>query len=165
MNATLRLPEHTDYEAIATWIADAASCARWAGPNIKYPFSPAELQNMLEAVNEVAGGASYCLADAAISPGTPLGFAQHWVITPGAVHLGRIIISPLARGKELGRTFCRLLMAQAIEATGAGAVTLRVYRDNSPALALYARLGFSAVESASSADILFMRADAVHPID
>jgi len=165
MTAMLRLPGHSDYETIATWIADAASCARWAGPKLRYPFSPVELQTMLSSVNGLAGGASYCLADASDACASPLGYAQHWVATPGAVHLGRIIISPLARGKGLGRIFCTLLMAQAIQATNAATMSLRVYRDNAPALALYASLGFVAEEAESSDEILFMRADAAHPID
>ena len=61
------------------------------------------------------------------------------------VHLGRIIVSPAQRGRGKGRELCERLVARAVQATGAGAVTLRVYRDNETALGLYLRLGFRPV--------------------
>ena len=150
MSATLRIPEPADYEVIASWVPDAGSCLRWAGPRVPFPFTAAELPRLLT----MAGGRSYCLAEGAASP---LGFGQHWVLRPGAVHLGRIIISPAARGRGLGRLLCQLLVAQAIAATGAAEMTLRVFRSNTAALSLYSSLGFSAVEAESSQDVLFMR--------
>lgn len=155
MCTALRIPESTDYLAIATWIPDVQSCVRWAGPRVPFPFSAAELPSLLA----VDGGASYCLAEEAAGP---LGFGQHWELLAGAVHLGRIIVSPAARGQGLGRRLCQLLVAQAVHATGATAVTLRVYRNNTAAFSLYSSLGFIPVEPASTEDVLFMRAE-VHP--
>jgi ribosomal protein S18 acetylase RimI-like enzyme len=68
---------------------------------------------------------------------------------PGVAHLARIILAPDARGQGLGTTLCELLMAEAAHSTGAGAFTLRVYRDNDPALAIYERLGFAVVPGLS----------------
>ena len=153
MSATLRIPEPGDYEVIASWVPDAESCLRWAGPRVRFPFSAAELPRLLA----VADGQSYCLAERAASP---LGFGQHWVLKPGGVHLGRIIVSPTARGRGLGRLLCQLLVAQAIAVTGATGVTLRVFRNNAAALSLYSSLGFSAVEAESSQDVLFMQREA-----
>lgn len=153
MRTVLRIPEPADYPAIATWIPDAQSGERWAGPRVPFPFSAAELPSLLA----VDGAVSYCLAGEATGP---LGFGQHWELTPGAVHLGRIVVSPAARGQGLGRRLCQLLITQAVRATGATAVTLRVYRDNAAALSLYSSLGFTPVEPASTEDVLFMRAQA-----
>lgn len=86
------------------------------------------------------------------------------MLTPGAVHLGRIILAPAARGKGLGRVLCRQLATRAVHSTGANTVTLRVYRDNPVAVALYTGLGFTPVESESDEDVLFMRAEAAHYI-
>jgi ribosomal protein S18 acetylase RimI-like enzyme len=141
-----------DYNTIASWIPDAAACLRWAGPRLAFPFSAAELPALLT----VAGGESYCLSDGE----EPCGFGQHWVVTPGAVHLGRIILSPAARGKGLGRVLCRQLATKAVQSTGANTVTLRVYHDNTVALALYASLGFTPVEPESDEEVLFMKAEA-----
>lgn len=156
MSKVLRISAPADYPAIATWIPDAQSCARWAGPRVPFPFSAAELPSLLA----VDGAVSYCLAEEAAGP---LGFGQHWELLPGAVHLGRIIVSPAARGQGLGRWLCQLLVTQAVHATGATAVTLRVNRDNAAALSLYCSLGFTPVEPAFTEEVLFMRAQA-HPV-
>jgi ribosomal protein S18 acetylase RimI-like enzyme len=115
-----------------------------------FPFSAAELPALISVPN----GESYCFADGSI----PYGFGQHWVHTPGAVHLGRIILSPAVRGKGLGRELCQQLATTAVQRTQATTVTLRVYRDNAAAVALYASLGFAPVETESGQDVLFMMA-------
>jgi [ribosomal protein S18]-alanine N-acetyltransferase len=149
MTTTLRNPQPDDYLVIASWVPDAQACIRWAGPLVPFPFAAAELQRLLT----VSNGESYCLAD---SGAEPCGFGQHFVVEDGAVHLGRIIVSPAARGKGLGRELCQQLIARAVQATGATAVTLRVYRDNAAALHLYSSLGFMPVAAKSSEEVLFM---------
>ena len=49
-------------------------------------------------------------------------------------------------------------MQQATPSTGPQAATLRVYRDNAVAVALYTHLGFVPVAAESSDAVLFMRA-------
>lgn len=153
-----------DYAVLPGWIPDASACARWAGPLLHFPLNPATLEKDLA----VGGSTSYFLRnaddgpDAAASPERPpsllLGFGQHRIITPGAVHLGRILIAPGARGNGLGRVLCSQLIARAVAATGAAHVTLRVYRDNPAALALYQRLGFETIAAESDETVFFMRA-------
>jgi len=55
-----------------------------------------------------------------------------------------------------GRALCRQPIARAVE-HGATAVTLNVYPENGPAVALYERLGFRRDESRPMRDSLFMR--------
>lgn len=74
-----------------------------------------------------------------------------------AVHIGRIIVSPQARGRGTGRLLCEKLIAKAVKSTGTTKVTLRVYRDNCAAFSLYTSLGFSVDESQSSNRLLFMK--------
>ena len=149
MNLTLRMPQPDDYVAIAAWVPDAKACIRWAGPLVPFPVAAAELRHLLTVPN----GESYCL----VAPGSsPFGFGQHFVVEQGSVHLGRIIVCPTARGKGIGRELCRQLMSRALKATAAGAITLRVYRDNPAALHLYSSLGFIPVESRSTEEVLFM---------
>lgn len=151
MDFELRAPELSDYDTIATWIKDADSCSRWAGPLVPFPFSARELPDLLS----VKGGSSYSLSD---SDNNCIGFGQFWISKQGAVHLGRIIISPETRGFGAGRLLCNRLITKALQETGATMVTLRVYRDNTPALSLYSSLGFSVVESESTDDLLLMSA-------
>ncbi len=154
MNVTLRIPEPADYEALTSWVPDAQSCLRWAGPRVRFPFTAAELPSLLLLPDKQ--GQSYCLAG---KSGNLLGFGQYWIIKPGAVHLARIIISPGVRGQGFGRLLCELLMARAIQATCATEVTLHVFRDNAAACSLYSSLGFLAVEADCSKEVLFMRAE------
>lgn len=153
MKTTLRTPEKTDYDAIAAWISDKKACSRWAGPSVPFPFAAASFPELLA----VEGCSNYCLADI---DNRCIGFGQFWPGKQGAVHIGRIIISPGARGNGAGRLLCEKLIEKARESTGASVVTLRVYRDNHAARSLYSSLGFSIVESESTDDLLFMSATA-----
>jgi ribosomal-protein-alanine N-acetyltransferase len=147
----LRPPEAADYAALGTWLPDADSCARWAGPKLPFPFVPQQLPQLLAE----PGAHSFVLSR---GRGEALGFCQFWVREPGVAHLARIILAPSARGQGLAATLCRLLMAEAARAVDAQAFTLRVYRDNHPALATYEGLGFIAVPAQSDERIFFMRA-------
>ena len=152
MKTSLRAPAESDYEAIASWITDAEACLRWAGPRLSFPFLASDLPALLA----IPGGNEfgYCLVD---ESGAPCGFGQHWVLQPDAVHIGRIIVAPAARGQGLGRVLCQQLISTALAETSATVVTLRVYRDNLAAARLYSSLGFSEVADQSSNDVLFMK--------
>lgn len=147
----LRPPDAADYAALGSWVPDAESCARWAGPKLKFPFSPQQLPQLLAE----PGAHSFVLSR---GPAQALGFCQFWVRQAGVAHLARIILAPAARGQGLASTLCALLMEQAAQIAGARAFTLRVYRDNHPALATYEGLGFVAVPAQSDERIFFMRA-------
>jgi ribosomal-protein-alanine N-acetyltransferase len=147
----LRPPQAADYAAIGTWVPDADSCVRWAGPKLKFPFDPQKLPQLLAEPGAHSFVLSRGQADA-------LGFCQFWVREPGVAHLARIILAPSARGQGMAATLCRLLMAEAARTVDAKAFTLRVYRDNHPALATYEGLGFVTVPDRSDERIFFMQA-------
>lgn len=153
MKTTLRTPEQTDYDAIATWISDEKACSRWAGPSVPFPFVAENLPELLA----VEGCSNYCLSDI---DNRCVGFGQFWPGKQGAVHIGRIIISPEARGNGAGRLLCEKLITKARQSAGASTVTLRVYRDNHAARSLYSSLGFFVIESESTHDLLFMSSTA-----
>ncbi|WP_342351571.1 MULTISPECIES: N-acetyltransferase [Stenotrophomonas] len=88
--------------------------------------------------------------------GTCVGFGQYWQAAPGSTHLGRIIVSPQARGRGLGRVLMTALCAEAVRHAVAVQLTLKVYRDNPAAVALYRDLCFVASEDASTPELLFM---------
>jgi len=106
-------------------------------------------------------GHSYFLAE---GDSAPSAFGQHWVNAIGSAHLGRIIVAPAAKRRGVGRTLCEQLFKEAVRCTGAGSVTLRVYRDNTTAVALYSSLGFEPSDVESDAKVLFMRARASPPL-
>ncbi|MEJ2629808.1 MAG: GNAT family protein [Acidihalobacter sp.] len=152
MELFLRKPKGDDYPVIASWIGDAVACARWAGPHVTYPFAAQDLPEVLDMQER----RSRVLGSADISQ--PLGFGQFRTIREGEVHLGRIIVASGYRGRGLGKQMCRLLMQEATAETGVDVFTLRVYRDNPAARAVYMALGFQPFEAESDADLLFMRA-------
>ncbi len=151
----LRPPGAADYAALATWVQDASTCLRWAGPKLKFPFEPEQLPVLLAE----PGAFSFVMSR---GPAEALGFGQFWVREAGVAHLARIILAPHTRGQGLGSMLCRLLMAQAARNTGATAFTLRVYRDNHPALTVYEGLGFAVVPELSNDSIFSMRREALN---
>ncbi|MFZ6733098.1 GNAT family N-acetyltransferase [Undibacterium sp. Ji42W] len=145
----LRATLSTDYAVIATWINNAQACARWAGPQLPYPFASADLPALLAKPQ----AHDLVLIDAKEDV---VGFAQFWQRDERRTHLGRIIVSPAARSLGYGRLLCEQLMRHAVAETGLPALSLRVYRDNEGALHLYRQLGFIAVENDSSEEVLAM---------
>ncbi|HUN90469.1 MAG TPA: N-acetyltransferase [Burkholderiaceae bacterium] len=145
------------FREIATWIADADACIRWAGPKPAFPLIAEQLAETLEATEhnsfELRGG-----------DGRLLGFGQVRTrpasqAEPGAAHLARIIVAPAARGRGVGACLVRLLMRHARESLAARACTLRVYRDNAAAVALYQKLGFVEIDDPdATSDVPMMRA-------
>lgn len=149
MTATLSAPIPSDYEALVAWVPTADACARWAGPQLRYPFTATELPELLEVP-----GKSFSLVEGV---NRPLAFGQYRTASPDTVHLCRIIVSPDWRGHGYGKQLCEQLIRQAVADTGASMVTLRVYRDNAVAQSLYHKLGFKPVELRSDVDVIGMR--------
>jgi len=149
INSTFREAQSSDYAAIASWLPDASATLRWAGPKVHFPFTSAELEEQVQ----VAGGGSYVLVNQLDS----VAFGQFWLLAPGAVHLGRLIVGPGHRRRGFGRVLCSQLISVAVRRTGARAVSLRVYRDNLVARNLYSSLGFQEVPAESDDQVLFLR--------
>lgn len=139
----------THFAVIAGWLDSPAATLRWAGPGVPFPL-PADA---FAAALALPARPGWALLDA---DGTCVGFGQYWRTTPGSTHLGRIIVSPQARGRGLGRILMTALCAEAVRHTDAVQLTLKVYRDNLAAVALYRELGFVDIEDASTPELLFM---------
>jgi ribosomal protein S18 acetylase RimI-like enzyme len=145
----LRKALASDYVEICAWITDAATCRQWAGPSIAFPLHADRLQADLAK----DGQESFSLVDGE----RVLAFGQYWAIEPGAVHIGRVIVSPYSRDRGIDRCVVQTLIARAVASTGADRVTLRVASGNARAQKLYERMGFQRVAERSSADVLFMQ--------
>ncbi len=141
-------PRH--YAVIGAWLDSASATQRWAGPGVPYPLAPDAFAQALQLPQRPG----WVLLDA---HGHCIGFGQYWPTSPGTLHLGRIIVSPQARGRGLGRALMQALMAQALQSAAVERLTLRVYRDNVAAVTLYRDLGFQPMEDASTPDLLFMQ--------
>lgn len=141
-------PPH--YAAIGAWLDSASATQRWAGPGVAYPLAPEAFAQALQ----LSQRPGWVLLDARDQC---VGFGQYWPTTAGTLHLGRIIVSPQARGRGLGRVLMQALMGQALQSAGVEQLTLRVYRDNVAAVTLYRDLGFQPLEDASTPELLFMQ--------
>ncbi|QII28873.1 GNAT family N-acetyltransferase [Stenotrophomonas maltophilia] len=140
-------PSH--FAVIAGWLDSPGATLRWAGAGVLFPLP----SNAFAAALSLSERPGWVLLDA---EGTCVGFGQYWPTAPGSTHLGRIIVSPQARGRVLGRGLMTALCAEAVHRTVAAQLTLKVYRDNPAAVALYRDLGFVASEDASTPELLFM---------
>ncbi|TFZ45699.1 GNAT family N-acetyltransferase [Stenotrophomonas maltophilia] len=150
MNLQLRPVQPSHYATVASWPESTEATQRWAGPGVPFPLPPERFAQVLE----LAKRPGWVLLD---GQGQCLGFGQYWMTAAGTAHLGRIIVSPLARGRGLGRLLMQALSAQALREDGTQQLTLRVYRDNTAAVALYRDLGFQQVDASSTPELLFMR--------
>ena len=155
MEFSLRSPTLADFEAVASWIPDAKACSRWAGPQVPFPFSVAELATLIHATD----ANTFCLSTAKHDL---LGFAQYFDKGSGVVRLARVIVSPSYRGQGLGEILCVLVMERAVSSLRAESFSLGVYRDNPAAIATYSKLGFSVVEDQSTEDRFTMALQADH---
>lgn len=156
MTLTFRSPRIIDFEAITSWIPDARACSRWAGPQLRFPFSAAELPKLISAT----ATNSYSLSP---ESGDLVGFAQYFDKGDGVVRLSRVIVSPSYRGRGFGKLLCKLVMQEALKCMKVETFSLGVYRDNPAAIATYSKLGFSPVEEESTEDRLSMKLWAYPP--
>jgi ribosomal protein S18 acetylase RimI-like enzyme len=150
MHCTLRSPIAKHYEELATWVQDAHQCARWAGAKLAFPFSAADLPQLLHSEE----CETYSLVD---SDERLLGFGQIFRREPQTGHLGRIIINPAFRGSGLGKRLCTHLIDHGVATHGFSSITLWVYVDNPSAVQLYESLGFQPEVREGNEGCQFMR--------
>lgn len=148
---TLREAVADDFATIVAWIPDAAAALYWAGPGVVFPCSASDLERQIQ----LQAGSNLVLE----SGGVAVAFGQYWSPVSGTVHLARLIVGPAFRGRGFGRELCLQLIAAGTQATGATRITLRVNRNNDPALSLYRSLGFEIVPAESDEQGYFMRRD------
>jgi len=149
MTERLQPVQSLHYASIASWLDSVVSTRRWAGPGVAFPLAPDCLAHALQL--EARPG--WVLLDA---HDNCLGFGQYWLTDADTAHLGRIIVSPQARGRGLGRVLVQSLSGQALKEGRVRRLTLRVYRDNVAAIARYRTLGFVASKRDATAELLFM---------
>lgn len=156
----LREARPEDLDVVASWIPDADACLRWAGPGLTFPFTDGSLARELLVPDRASR--SLVHPDA---PDVPLAFGQSWTREAGARHLGRVVVDPSHRGFGLGHALITRMVDEARVDADVRWITLRVFADNRPALAVYRQAGFVDVPSLREGDALFMRRPAHLPED
>ena len=133
--ALLRRATMADAAIVLSWTPDLMALRRWAGPSLNWPNSVEAFWSDLDT----AESATFAL----VAPGLGIvGFGQVKLRLPGIGHLARIIVDPRHRGHGFGRALCVALMHEAPRLHAISGYSLYVYRDNTPAIALYRSLGF-----------------------
>jgi ribosomal protein S18 acetylase RimI-like enzyme len=129
----LRPASIDDLKLVASWIASARDCERWAGWRVRFPV---ELDALPEAIQFTDTNA-FSLSE----QGGVVAFGQLVAKTSNRGHLARVIVAPTFRGKGFGLTLVQSLVDKARD-VGFARVSLNVDRTNVPAMVLYVRLGF-----------------------
>ena len=138
MEYALRPAHRPDLRTILTWVETPELLKLWGGPTLSFPPEIDRTWCEIEATPEN----TFCLVD---QTGRTVGFGQTLSREPDAIHLGRIIVSEVDRGKGVGRLLCEQLIRVASEQYQVRRFTLNVYKYNIPALSLYTSLGFEMI--------------------
>lgn len=124
-----------DAAEAVTWITTWRDAVQFAGPDVAWPLTAEAL------MWGAPGFVPHVLRD---PTGRVKATGSLRRIDDHVVRIGRVIVDPAARGQGWGRRLVSALIGRAGQMLGDGSVTLGVYSFNTPALALYADLGFRA---------------------
>ena len=118
-----------------TWFPTEHSCRVWGGPEFRFPFTV----DTFLADSKLLSLASYAL----IRESDELcGFGQFY-LRVGRCHLARLAVAPAHRGQGFGTQLIEMLQREGKKTLGVTESSLFVHVSNTPAIALYERLGFT----------------------
>lgn len=122
------------------WFPDQRSCVVWGSRTFRYPFTETTFREDVRL--ELPSYSSYSLVgnDAEL-----LGFGQYY-LRAERCHLALLVISPNYRGHGFGEVLIRALCQRGCRQLRVRQCSLFVFSDNSPAISLYARLGFAVAD-------------------
>lgn len=119
---------------VAGWVGSRADVFMFAGPNLPWPLSGADLV----ASARQPGRTVYVLTDA---EGDPV--ATGSLLDRGdTTRIGRVLVAPTRRGEGWGRMLMTALIERATEREDVRTISLGVYEHNLAARQLYRHLGF-----------------------
>jgi len=133
MNTKLIPADVDQVRAIMPWFPDQHSCAIWAGPKFRYPFTA---ETFVEDTRLELP--SHALVD---DQGEVVAFGQYYV-RADRCHFARLVVSPRHRGHGLGSRLILELAKTGFEQLQLEECSLFVLTDNRPAVRLYEKLGF-----------------------
>jgi ribosomal protein S18 acetylase RimI-like enzyme len=118
-----------------SWFATEDSCKTWGGPEFRFPFTA----ETFLADSKLLRIPSYGL----IGESAELcGFGQFY-LRAGRCHLSRLVVAPAHRSRGFGTQLISMLQQKGKEALHVTGSSLFVHVNNTSALALYERLGFT----------------------
>lgn len=121
--------------ALMQWFPDSASIAIWGDPHFRHPFTQ---QSFIEDLN-LSNAQAFVLTN---ESNELLAFGQFY-LRQQRCHLGRLVVSPLQRGKGLGKTLINELCTLGRRELNLQECSLFVMQHNLQAKVLYTTLGFN----------------------
>ena len=107
----------------------------WAGPEFRFPYT----EETFLADSKLVSLPSYALSG---DSGELCGFGQFY-LRAGRCHLARLAVAPVQRGRGLGTQLIAMLQERGKQTLRVTETSLFVHINNTAALALYERLGFT----------------------
>ncbi|HEY0634809.1 MAG TPA: GNAT family N-acetyltransferase [Gammaproteobacteria bacterium] len=132
-NVMFRAAHEGDYPAVAALVQGPQELFR-VYPRGSYPLTVAQLRELARVRSDLT---------VALVNGTVAGFANLYDLVPGQqAFIGNVIVGHSWRGMGLGRALLNHMLAVAFGQYQLPQVKISVFCDNTPALLLYASLGF-----------------------
>lgn len=129
-----------DFTFVSTWIADERTHSLWSANRFPYPITPESFHNFLEKIAAEWADSAYVATE---NSGQPVGFFCYSVNTEDNTgFLKFIIIDRAKHGKGYGKEMLQLALQYAFQITGAEAVQLNVFDENTAAKKCYESVGF-----------------------
>lgn len=129
-----------DYKYLSNWIDDEKTHAFWCANRLPYPVTPKSFHDFLEKIATDWSDSAYVATE---DNGQTVGFFCYSVNTEDNIgFLKFIIIDKTKRGKGYGKKMLNLALQYAFQITGAKAVQLNVFNENTLAKQCYEKAGF-----------------------
>lgn len=129
-----------DYEYLSKWIDDERTHAFWCANLLPYPMTQNSFHDFLEKNSIEWTGSAYVATE---NNGQVIGFFCYSVNTEDSNgFLTFIIVDKAKRGKGYGKEMLNLALQYAFQITGAKAVQLNVFNENTSAKQCYEKVGF-----------------------
>ncbi len=123
-----------DIDELVTWFDSEASVRTWGGPNIRYPINR-------ESFVEDCHWHDMATFSLRGPDGVFSAFGQLYE-RHNRINLARLIVHPTMRGQGVGIRLMKSFMSVGTDLFPCDEYSLFVYRDNTPAIECYRKLGF-----------------------
>ena len=129
-----------DYEFLSKWIDNERTHAFWCANRLSYPITQKSFHDFLEKISMDWTDSAYVATE---NNGQVIGFFCYSINTKDNIgFLKFVIIDNTKRGKGYGKEMLNLALLYAFQITGAKAVKLNVFDENTLAKQCYEKVGF-----------------------
>ena len=133
-------PEH--FRTLASWLRSERDLVQWGGPDLTYPLTDPQLEQMVEE-GKMTPPARLCwmAVDVAQTVVGHVQLALDW--KNGVARVARVIIAPEVRGRGHASALLEAVVKQAFSYGAIERTELNVYSWNTAAVRTYNKVGFS----------------------